>query len=177
MVLGDDTVRAIYRSTLAISGRAAHIEPRHVPNLAIVGRRRMGEVRRRVGTELPAGTDTHHVLGMFTLEGGAATIYVEVGLPRPVLLGTLAHELAHAWQVEAGVVAPDPLLREGFAEWVAHRVLVACGHRRLADRAAARDDLYGRGLRHFLEIERAAGWRAVLDAARGEPDRRATVRG
>ncbi|HEY7782297.1 MAG TPA: hypothetical protein VIC85_19050 [Ktedonobacterales bacterium] len=177
MVLGDDAVREVYRATLAIAGRAAHIQPRRVPDLAIVGRRQMGVVRRRVGTELPAGTDTHHVLGIFAMEGGVATIYVELGLPRPVLLGTLAHELAHAWQVEAGAITPDPLPREGFAEWVAHRVLVASGHRRLADRAAARGDVYGQGLRHFLEIERAAGRRAVLDAARADPDRRATAHG
>lgn len=168
MVLDDAAVRAIYRDTLASAGRAAHIQLAHVPALAIVGRRRMGEVRRRVGSELSAGADTHHVLGLFALEGGIATIYVEIGLPRPVLIGTLAHELGHAWQVETGVVTADPLPREGFAEWVAHRVLVAHGHRRLADRAAARDDVYGRGLRHFLEIERASGRRGVLDAARAE---------
>jgi hypothetical protein len=139
-----------------------------VPLLVVVGRRQMGEVRRRFPHAEPEGAGSQHVLGFFAREEGATSIYVEMGLPRPLLLGTLAHELAHAWQVEVAPGVVDPLLREGFAEWMAHHVLVAGGHRPVAARATRRDDLYGRGLRHFLALERASGSRAVMAAARGE---------
>jgi DNA-directed RNA polymerase subunit N (RpoN/RPB10) len=167
MVLGSEAVRGVYAEALALAERAAQVRPRQVPALAIVGRRQMGEVRQRFASDIPPGAGGHHVLGFFVREHGTASIYVELGLPRPLLLGTLAHELGHAWQVEAAASVTDPLLREGFAEWVSHRVLVAGGHRRVAARATRRDDIYGRGLRHFLEIERAAGRPAVLDVARG----------
>jgi hypothetical protein len=179
MVLGDEAVRAVYATALAVARRAARIEPRQVPKLTMVARRQMGEVRRRCASEVPDGAGGHHVLGFYLREGSMACIYVELGLPRPLLLGTLAHELAHAWQVEAAPTVADPLLREGFAEWVAYRVLVACGHQRLADRAAQREDIYGRGLRHFLAFESASGRAAVLEAARGrqaEPGRPVRVR-
>lgn len=176
MVLDESEARALYDEALRLAERTADVRPRVVPALVVVGRRQMGEVRRRFPhTAEPDGSDgqhgphVQHVLGFFVREGRATSIYVELGLPRPLLLGTLAHELAHAWQVEVAPGVSDPLLREGFAEWVAHRVLVAGGHRPVAARATRRDDLYGRGLRHFLAIERASGARAVLAAARGEP--------
>jgi len=90
-----------------------------------------------------------------------------MGLPRSLLLGTLAHELAHAWQIEAAPTLNDQLVREGFAEWVSHHVLVAAGYQHAAARATRRDDIYGRGLRHFLNIERRHGHEAVLARARG----------
>ena len=169
MVLGDEAVAAVYAEALALVERVARVRPRQTPALAVVGRREMGAVRRRFPSDLPDGASGQHVLGFFVREDGAARIYVELGLPRPLLLGTLAHEVAHAWQAEAAPDLVDPLLREGFAEWVAHRALVAGGHRRLAARATRRDDMYGRGLRHFLEVERAAGRAGVVDAVLGVP--------
>ncbi|HKB47887.1 MAG TPA: hypothetical protein VKC57_09330 [Ktedonobacterales bacterium] len=160
-------MRAFYADAVDRTAKAARILPPHIPTLHIVGRRQMGDVRRRFASDVPKGAAGHHVLGFFVREHKSASIFVELGLPRPLLLGTLAHELAHAWQVEAAPSQNDPLLREGFAEWVAHRVLVAAGHRRVAVRMTRRDDLYGRGLRHFLAIERSAGHAAVLAAAQG----------
>jgi hypothetical protein len=166
MVVGDAAVRAVYDESLACAERVAGIRPAQTPDLMVVGRRQMGDVRMRFAYDVPDGVPGHHVLGFYVRDGGRSTIYVELGLPRPLLLGTLAHELAHAWQVEVAPNASNPFLREGFAEWVSHHVLVAAGHRRVAARATRRDDLYGKGLRHFLAIEREEGRDAVLQAAR-----------
>src|SRR5581483_6371297 len=111
--------------------------------------------------------DGHHVLGYFVSSNGRTTIYVERALPRPLLLGTLAHELGHAWQALYVPGARDLLLSEGFAEWVAHHVLVGAGLQATAARATRRDDIYGRGLRYFLEIERTSGRAGVLAAIKG----------
>ena len=131
----------------------------------------MGELRRRHERDVPTGSAipaaSHHVLGYFVRTHGANTIYVERGLPRSLLLGTLAHELGHAWQAAYPAVR-DPMLAEGFAEWIAHHTLVASGLRPVAARATRRDDVYGRGLRQLLEVERRAGSEAVLALARGE---------
>jgi hypothetical protein len=43
-------------------------------------------------------------------------------------------------------------------------VLVDAGEQTLAARATRRDDIYGRGLRHFLKLEAAHGRPAVLKA-------------
>lgn len=168
MVRDEAEVRAVYDESLRLAQRSADVRPRVVPTLIVVGRRQMGEVRRRFPHAEPDGAGSQHILGFFVREGSATSIYVEMGLPRPLLLGTLAHELAHAWQVEVAPEVSDPILREGFAEWVAHHVLVAGGHRPVAARATRRDDLYGRGLRHFLGVERSSGRRAVMAIARGE---------
>jgi hypothetical protein len=86
-----------------------------------------------------------------------------------LLLGTLTHELGHAWQAEQlgpNAAALDPLLSEGFAEWVAYSSLLARGFRTLAARARDRQDDYGLGLNRFLEIERSGGRPAALQIAR-----------
>ena len=171
MVLDAAAVRAVYDQAQGLLERAAGISLRATPRLAVVGRREMGEVRRRFAAELPAEPGGHHILGFYVRERDAEKVYVEMGLPRALLLGTLAHELAHAWQIEAAPTVDDHLLREGFAEWVSHHVLVAAGYQPVAARATRREDVYGRGLRHFLGVERRHGQRAVLARARGEHSR------
>lgn len=171
LVLREAEVQALYRDALTTFERTIGERLHETPRLEIVSRLRMGEVRRRheragahAGT---AGTAGHHVLGYFVRLGDDSAVYVERALPRGLLLGTLAHELGHAWQTERAPKLRDPLLNEGFAEWAAHHVLLAREEQMLAVRATRRDDLYGRGLRHFLDIERKGGRAAVLAAARG----------
>lgn len=171
MVLADADARAVYRVALAEVRRAAGITPRAVPELSLIGRRRMAELRREHGTAVvtadSAATTVHHILGFYVQANGRSTVYAEMGLPRALLLGTLAHELGHAWQAERVPALRDPLRCEGFAEWVAYRVLVAQGQEAIAARAPQRDDVYGHGLRYFLEIERGRGIPGVLAAAQG----------
>lgn len=171
MVTDTHAVRAVYDQARALVGSAARIQLRAIPQLSVVGRREMGEVRRRFAAELPTEAGGHHVLGFFVRDHRAERIYVEMGLPRSLLLGTLAHELAHAWQIEESPRLTDQLVREGFAEWVAHRVLVAAGFQHAAARATRREDIYGRGLRHFLGVERRHGHTGVLARARGGQSR------
>jgi hypothetical protein len=186
LVLGDEAVRAVYAQANSLFARVVGGDLRATPRLLVLSRREMSQVRRRYdrpdrgangsngshganGSKPDPGASplVHHVLGYFVRSGGSSTIYVERGLPRVVLLGTLAHELGHAWQAENVPAVRDALLCEGFAEWVAHRVLVAAGQQLSAARATRRDDLYGRGLRHFLGVERRHGRAAVLAALQG----------
>jgi len=171
MVLGEPAVRTVYAQALAALGHLVGAPPAP-PRLEVVSRLQMGELRRRHERDVPTGpaipAASHHVLGYFVRTHGANTIYVERGLPRSLLLGTLAHELGHAWQAAYPAAERDPVLAEGFAEWIAHHTLVASGLRPVAARATRRDDVYGRGLRQMLEVERHAGSEAVLALARGE---------
>ena len=74
-----------------------------------------------------------------------------------------AHELAHAWQMESAPLVRDPLLREGFAEWVAYHVLLAHGEGEAAERIVAREDVYGQGARLLLGMERDMGAAGLID--------------
>jgi hypothetical protein len=166
IVLDVPAVHATYVEAIRRARSAAGITLTTVPELHVVGRRAMGRLRERFAPADDTSAAARHVLGLFVHARQGSAVYVEVGLPRPLLLGTLAHELAHAWQSEASGPGSDQLLREGFAEWVAHQVLVDAGQREVAVRATRRDDMYGRGLRHFLTMERSTGRAAVLAAAR-----------
>ncbi|HEX6543401.1 MAG TPA: hypothetical protein VF040_16710 [Ktedonobacterales bacterium] len=171
VVRASANVREVYDAAVAQLGSVLGGQLRVVPHLQIVTRRRMGEIRRSYEHHLSDATSAanHHVLGYFVQANGVSTIYIEQFLPRGLLLGTLAHELAHAWQTEQSLHLKDPILREGFAEWVAYRVLIAGGLSTLAERATRRDDVYGRGLRHFLNIENRFGYTGVVRCASGQP--------
>jgi hypothetical protein len=175
MVLSSAEAERVYTAALAAFRRVlGGGAPGTVPQLTLVSRREMSVLRQRydatVATEGPATSAVgggHHVLGFFVQAHGESTIYAETGLPRPLLLGTLAHELGHAWQAERAPGLRDPLLCEGFAEWVAYRVLLGQGQETIAARALRREDIYGQGLRHYQWIERAGGVPGVLAAATG----------
>jgi hypothetical protein len=175
LALGEEAVLAVYRQATDAFARVVGSRLGETPRLEVVSRREMGALRRRYGRATGAASGSrpdagsHHVLGYFVSSNGKSAIYVERALPRPVLLGTLAHELGHAWQAERAPGLRDLLLCEGFAEWVAHRVLVGAGLQVAAARATRRDDVYGRGLRHFLDLERAHGRAAVLAAIQNRP--------
>lgn len=171
MVLGESAVHAVYREALAALAQVMGM-PFAEPRLAVVSRIEMGEIRRRHESATREGETPpaagQHILGYFVQAHGTQTIYVERGLPRGLLLGTLAHELGHAWQAPYAPKLRDPLLTEGFAEWVAHFTLVAGGLRTIAASATRRDDIYGQGLRRMLAVERTSGREGVLAVARGE---------
>ena len=171
IVRDDASVREVYDAAVVHVGQVLRGPLQMMPHLHLVTRQRMSEIRRRYERHLAdaASESNHHVLGYFVQANGVSTIYVEQFLPRALLLGTLAHELAHAWQTEQALHLKDPLLREGFAEWVAYRVLAAHGLSVLAERAIRRDDVYGRGLRHFLNVENRFGYKGVIKRASGQP--------
>lgn len=172
MVADEPAVRALYEETLSLCGQIIGEPLRQKPALSVVTRLRMGEVRlrqARLGSAAPGAetTPSPHVVGFFVREGGKATIYVERRLPRSMVIGTLAHEIGHAWQTERAPDLRDPLVCEGFAEWVSHHALVARDLRPLAARSTRREDVYGRGVRRLLQIERDRGLPAVLEVACG----------
>lgn len=172
MVADETGVRALYEETLTLCAQITGEPLRRTPALSVVTRLRMGEVRlrqARLGSAAPAPetTPSPHVVGFFVREREKATIYVERRLPRSMLVGTLAHEIGHAWQSERAPELRDPLVCEGFAEWVSHHALVARDLRPLAARSTRREDVYGRGLRRMLQIERERGKAAVLEVAIG----------
>jgi hypothetical protein len=99
------------------------------------------------------------VCGLYARDGlGRATIHVLSHLPETRVTAVLAHELAHAWQAENCPDDQGQRIREGFAEWVAWRLLEGvegCGPER--DIIAARTDDYGLGFRTFSALEQRQG--------------------
>jgi hypothetical protein len=98
-------------------------------------------------------------VGLFVYSWRRRAIYIEYGLPRIFFCEVLAHEFAHAWQAECAPLLTDPELREGFAEWVAYKVVQSWGCRLRLERFRERQDIYGSGLRRLL------GWEATEGAA------------
>jgi hypothetical protein len=100
--------------------------------------------------------------GLYLRDRRLRAIYVEYGLPQIVFCEVVAHEYAHAWQGENSPLLNDARVREGFAEWVAYKVLEYWGCTRRLAHFRQRTDLYGQGLQMMLRWEAEAGVAGVL---------------
>lgn len=162
-VVSADEANRVYRAAEDIIREQLGLSLNVPTGLTLVEPDELSTVLRDMGQDPDSGGET---LGVYTRRGRRRGIYAAVGLPRLLLLQVAAHELAHAWQMESAPLLRDPLLREGFAEWVAYRVLLAVGEQDAAQRIVAREDLYGQGARLLLGIEEEAGPRGVIEWTR-----------
>lgn len=174
MVTTADVASGLYVRVVEAFKRVSGASLRQLPTLQLISRRQMSELRLRFAHAESRSSDDgamssgYHVLGYFVREGQRATVYVETALPRPLFSGTLAHELGHAWQAAEAPDVRDPLLCEGFAEWIAYTVQRDLGDSAVAGRALRREDIYGQGLRRYLGAQSSGGVSGVLALARGQ---------
>jgi hypothetical protein len=99
------------------------------------------------------------VCGLYVRDtDGNTSIHLLSHLTETRSTAVLAHEIAHAWQAENCPDAQGTRIREGFAEWVAWKVLEgmdgADGERSVIE---ARTDDYGDGFRLFAALEAKHG--------------------
>jgi hypothetical protein len=133
------------------------------PRLALVDHARLAELARTAGQD---GHDGGQVLGLFVRQGRRRLIYLQELLPRILLIQVTSHEYAHAWQGEQCPLLHDSVVREGFAEWAAYRVLLDMDGKDGGEPMLRRRDQYGVGLRRMLDIERQHGVTGVLEFCR-----------
>ena len=159
-VIAAEEAGRVFRAAEAVIREQLGLSLNVPTGLTLVGPEELAAVLAEMGEDPHSGGET---LGVYTRRGRRRGIYAVSGLPRLLLLQVAAHEFAHAWQMESAPLLRDPLLREGFAEWVAYRVLQALGEGEAAERIIARDDTYGQGARRLLDIERQVGPRGVIE--------------
>lgn len=134
--------------------------------LALVDRNQLAEILR-TQADPDQALEPAQTLGIYMRRGTRRGMYAQTGLPEIELIHVVAHEYAHAWQGENCPLLRDPLLREGFAEWVAYHVLAYYRHeqRMLAMRRRP-EDIYRQGLEAMLALEAQSGQAAVIEACR-----------
>jgi hypothetical protein len=118
---------------------------------------RVGVLQQLQKVKPEQAQDVNHVLGVYVRDGRRRTLYAQNGLPQILFIQVVAHEWAHAWQAENCPLVRDILIVEGFAEWVAYKVLQAMQASKKMALMLARTDLYGEGLRLILAYETRAG--------------------
>ncbi len=159
----------LYRQVQALLKRELSLDIAALPPLTLVGRGRLEALHRQTAAEttsnIPPGTEPVHLQGFFHRANDRQNIYIEHYLPQRQFQSVAAHELAHAWQATHAPHSQPERIVEGFAEWAAYSTLQALGEHAEAERLTRRDDIYGEGLRYFLDLERKHGRQAVLQRA------------
>ncbi|MCP4583014.1 MAG: hypothetical protein GY839_15505 [candidate division Zixibacteria bacterium] len=100
--------------------------------------------------------------GLFYRENDKFEIYVLYGLREKDLYQVISHEIAHAWASEncrANLTLEEA---EGFAQWVAYYSLIQFGYSNFGETLVDGDNVYARGLRMMLEIEKNGGHKAIF---------------
>ncbi len=160
----------LYQETADLLRRELHLDIPILPELTIVERAILIELNRQASiigdAGTPLGPEHQHLLGFFQRIDENRRIYIERLLPQMLFRAVAAHELAHAWQSIHAPSKQSLMISEGFAEWVAYRVLLALGQQHDAARLTRRNDLYGQGLQYFIALEQRAGREGVLERAR-----------
>lgn len=96
-------------------------------------------------------------------------IYIIQGLPPDDTLTTVVHECGHVWQMFNAAGNLDSLHKEGFCEWLSYKVNKGLGHAQQVELLEKKkDNVYGKGLRYYLEIEKRGGVQGVLQEALGK---------
>lgn len=94
----------------------------------------------------------------------AHRIFILNGLPYKEALEVMSHELAHAWQMENNPDMKVPFWVEGFAEWVAYKVMINKGYSNNAALLQGNpDSVYGGGLRYLINFEAYYGKDATIE--------------
>jgi hypothetical protein len=148
---------ALYGRVRAALARELGISLREPCQLKLVNRKQLLSMVDKSSLSHLDSDSRGRCFGLFFRQGTRRAIFIEYGLPQIVLLEVMAHEYAHAWQSENCPSDVPPEAQEGFAEWVAYKLLQGWGCYRRSDRMLRRDDLYGRGLKLVLGWERAGG--------------------
>ncbi len=159
----------LYQQVRELLKRELSLAIAALPALSLVGRERLealhGQTAASAGNNLSPGVEPAHLQGFFHRVNDRQNIYIEHYLPQAQFQSVAAHELAHAWQSSHSPHNQPERIVEGFAEWVAYSILQALGERAEAERLTKRGDIYGEGLRYFLDLERRHGRQAVLQRA------------
>lgn len=159
----------LYRNTNTLLKQELLLNVVVLPKLSVVERATLVTLHKGVDTlnssDMPLGAEQQHLLGFFRRIGEGRDIYIEQMLPQTLFQAVAAHELAHAWQSTHSPSTQSLKVVEGFAEWVAYRVLLILGQQPEAARLTRRHDLYGEGLQYFIELERQRGRQGVIQQA------------
>ena len=106
-------------------------------------------------------------MGIFIERGDQREIVLLYGVPIPLIYETAAHELTHAWQSENCPPDQSLELREGFAQWVAAKILEVKGFTNSLEKLQSRmDNPYGTGYQRMARIERTRGESRVINYVR-----------
>lgn len=164
-VLKQDAAEKLYRDVRARLARSLGIKLHSQPDFKLLTYQQMQKL------EIDMDGETHSFVpaGKFVQVGQKRTIYIQRGQRLQTVMAVIAHEIAHAWQSEQCLdpASLTPLLSEGFAEWVAYRILDEVGGQSQQETMRTQNNIYGQGLRHFLAIEKQRGRDGVFTAARG----------
>ncbi len=148
------------REVIEILSRELGIHVAHSFDLALVDRRQMAAATgRKKGNEVRSGSRTEmKEMGFFNTrllpESPRPTILIMSDLPPAAFLETFAHEYAHLWQFERNPELDDAYLCEGFAQWVAAKLLENKGlDAALAKLRKRTDGTYGKGYHRMVQYE------------------------
>jgi hypothetical protein len=161
-----DQLAYVYKDAITQLSAMGLVITRPVDNLTIMDARTLETSYR--STKNPEYVPSGGVGGFYSfsvnLQGTASRIFVLNGLSYERALSVVSHELTHAWQVDNCPRDQRLLFKEGFAQWIAYKVMLNKGYTKEAGYLLeSHDPIYGEGLRYMLNVESYYGFSGTID--------------
>jgi hypothetical protein len=160
-----EEARALYDESKTVIIKNLGLKLNIPTALILVDRQQLREVIQKQ-TNGSHQLDIEKTMGIYARRGMKRGIYVQTGLPRRLFIQVASHEYAHAWQGENCPLLQDNRFQEGFAEWVAYRVLSHYGYQDQMIQMRNGNNIYSQGLQWMLELESTVGISGILEACR-----------
>jgi len=114
--------------------------------------------------ELYKGAYRGAEIGLYRNSGNCHDIFIMTDMSRDSVIGTVAHEMTHAWQTDFCPADQNLVLKEGFATWVTYKMMQKIGAYAYAQNIMEHaDPVYGVGFKKILEWEDSLGERGVVE--------------
>lgn len=161
VVIYEDALPSMTREVKNIMKKMLNIEIEHNVEVRMCSAAEMKDKRGTVNW------------GYFCQDGGNFKVKILRYLTKPNIYKVLAHELAHAWQEENCPPYSNTKKRfsEGFAEWVAYKVLISLGQTNEAQRME--QGMWGdylEGFKKFKELEEKLGIDKIISQVKNYTD-------
>lgn len=158
--------QALFEKVMNVIHEQLHLYVHIRPTFSLASRAQLDVLQAQNDTldnpELAKG----HLLGLYAKRARNRQILVEMGLPQLLMTKVMAHEYGHAWQGENCPFLRDPLLIEGFCEWVSYKTLGALGAVKEQKRLLEATGFYADALQMILAVEEMNGFQGVIERIR-----------
>lgn len=170
-VYDKDKIRAIYYEVYSCLKRNKIIEVKGRPTLYIISEPQLMELSEdsTISDYLGTYITERHYFKIGNYKKPIITskkMYILDFLPTALLRWVIAHEYAHAWYFDNVKKDFPPEMVEGFAEWIAYKYIMLSGtedDKKIAYYMKTKEDIYGKGLRTLLDMEKKLGTNSVIN--------------
>jgi len=159
-------IQNIYSQVINLVYNKIAIKPNKIPVLNIVSKQKLDLLNKNSDDKLGTYYSQKKFLEMGNYKkelSSDSEIYILSHIPLCILKWVIAHEYAHSWFFDNTKREFTKEQTEGFAEWVAYKIMDSEKDKIIINTMLKRNDIYGKGLKKMIELEKKIGINGIIN--------------